>query len=194
METIPSEIFLEICSQLYVKDLYTLTLVCRSYRKVLWSKTISIQKIWTCSRVLSFDTYLPYPTLLPPKSMSEQEYIWFTMLADKCSICKTKIEKQELFVCRYWEFGRICCKECIEKKTINVPFVTIFPNTRKVQNSLPKDLLECMPYHERHVFNLGDERLYWADDLQSIQSKYYAFENEQQRDNWVKEKREEVRR
>ncbi|CAI2186641.1 11991_t:CDS:2, partial [Funneliformis geosporum] len=180
METIPPEIFLEICRHLYVKDLYTLTLVCRPYRKILWSKTISIQKIWTSSRVLSFDTYLPYPTLPPPNSMSEQEYIWFTMLADKCSICKTKIEKQELFVCRYWEFGRICCKECIEKKTI-----------RKIKNSLPKDLLGCVPYHERHVFNLGDEKLYWADDLHSFESKYHAFEDEQQRDNWVKVKREE---
>jgi hypothetical protein len=118
MEKIPHEIFLEICIHLYVKDLYSLTLVCKLYRKILWTKTTSIQKIWTCSRVLSFDPLLPYPLLPPPKSMSEQEYIWFTMLADKCCICKTKIEKQDLFGCRYWEFGRVCCKECIEKKTI----------------------------------------------------------------------------
>lgn len=59
--------------------------------------------------------------------------------------------------------------------------------------NLPKDLLECLPCHKRHVFNVGDENLYWTDNLQSIITKYYNFENEQERDIWVKEKKEEVK-
>ncbi|RGB35402.1 hypothetical protein C1646_667779 [Rhizophagus diaphanus] len=180
MEKIPPEIFLEICIHLYVKDLYTLTLVCKLYRKILWTKAVSIQKVWTCSRVLSFDPILPYPSLPPSKFMSEQEYIWFTLLADKCSICKIKIEKKDLFGCRYWEFSRFCCKECIERKTVSISYIKMtMPN-------LPKELLECLPYHKR------DEKLYWSDDLHSIKTKYYSFENKQERDNWVKEKKEEV--
>ena len=39
---------------------------------------------------------------------------------------------------------------------------------------------------------MGDEKLYWANDIETIQTKYYSLENEQERDNWVREKQEEV--
>jgi hypothetical protein len=59
--------------------------------------------------------------------------------------------------------------------------------------NLPDELLECLPYHKRHAIDVGFEELYWLDDLLSIKTKYYSFENEQERDIWVKEKKEEVK-
>ncbi|CAJ0625757.1 10450_t:CDS:2, partial [Entrophospora sp. SA101] len=113
MKEILAEILYEICNYLTPLDLYSLSSVCKQYRKSLWSSAPKIQKIWERSRIVM----LEYPNFPPPNGMSEQEYVWFTLIADKCSICSVKLNPT--FIYRYWQFKIHCC--CLLESTISNP-------------------------------------------------------------------------
>lgn len=120
MEIIENEILIKIISYLPPQDLYSLTLVNKRYRSLLWSSSPTTQAIWRNSRV----QYLTYPSLPPPPWMSEQKYIWFTLLARSCQICSAPINVQNIFP-KNWEFGITCCNKCFEQNTVRlILFIT----------------------------------------------------------------------
>ena len=133
LETIVLEVFYEICKYLSPKDLYSLSTVCKRYRKILWStNSTRCQNVWKLSR----QGCLVYPNLPPPngwnEDWSEQKYIWYTLLNDKCFICKDCL--LERFLDRYWEFRVNCCKDCFEGCTVR--YYNSFPYLRFLSSFL----------------------------------------------------------
>ncbi|PKK64541.1 hypothetical protein RhiirC2_869246 [Rhizophagus irregularis] len=107
---LPNELLAEICENLSPQDLYSLSSVCKELRHFLWSdKSIIIQQIWRNSR----NKFYPNLKSIPLVGMSEQQYVWFTVLAKQCQFCK---ESNKNLLKRYWEFQIICCDECLNKR------------------------------------------------------------------------------
>ncbi|CAG8785395.1 10361_t:CDS:1, partial [Acaulospora morrowiae] len=109
---IPPEIFIEICLHLPPQDLYSLSTVCKYFREILWSTSTATQTIWKRSRI----QHLSYPRLPPPFDMSEQEYIWLTLLPKICQFC-SKPYKQCLY--DVWPSRIVSCESCFRKNTIH---------------------------------------------------------------------------
>src|SRR3954451_12776799 len=69
---LPQEVFIEICENLHPKDLYSLSLVCKQFRTMLWSNSSTTQQLWCKSRM----KFVPqYSYLKPPGDLSEQKFI-----------------------------------------------------------------------------------------------------------------------
>ncbi|CAJ0761443.1 4722_t:CDS:2 [Entrophospora sp. SA101] len=94
-------------------DLYNLSTACKYFRNLLWSKSDATQIIWKKSRI----SFLKYPELDPPFGLTEQKYIWLTLLADKCQFCGGSYEK---FYYEIWPSMIICCGNCFGEKTIQL--------------------------------------------------------------------------
>jgi hypothetical protein len=107
---LPSELLAEICENVSSQDLYSLSLVCKELRNFLWSdKSIFTQQIWRNSRM----KFYPNLKSFPLAGMSEQKYIWLTVLAKHCQFCN---ENNKNLLKRYWEFQIICCDKCLSKR------------------------------------------------------------------------------
>ncbi|CAG8505277.1 3911_t:CDS:2, partial [Diversispora eburnea] len=159
METIENEILIKIISYLLPQDLYSLTLINKRYRSLLWSISPTTQTIWRNSRT----QYLNYPSLPPPLWMSEQKYIWFTLLARSCQLCSAPVNAQNIFP-KNWEFGIICCNKCFDQNTISV---------------------------QRCVDNGNALRIFWRQDLVTAEQEFlYLYENVQR--SWVEQKQKRV--
>jgi hypothetical protein len=109
------EVFIEICENLPPKDLYTLTLVCKQFRTILWSNSSTTQQLWYKSR-LKFVS--KFSDLKPPGDLSEQKFVWLLDIGETCQYCGKKIiigsEERRLF----WEFKVLVCSNCAQKQTI----------------------------------------------------------------------------
>ena|SRR6266498_3426694 len=107
---LPNELLAEICEDLSPQDLYSLSSVCKELRNILWSyKSIITQQIWRNSRN-KFYPNLKSPPLI---GMSEQQYIWLTVLAKECQFCE---ENNVNLLKKYWEFQIICCEKCLNQR------------------------------------------------------------------------------
>lgn len=116
---LPTELFSEICTYLSPASLYSLSLVCRHFRNILWSTSSSLtQEIWKTSRNKF------HPTI-DDKSNSnnyaEQEFIWETLLSKKCEFCKLNYLnnnfKEIITVGNYWPFQVDICVKCIKENS-----------------------------------------------------------------------------
>ncbi|PKK73363.1 hypothetical protein RhiirB3_484821 [Rhizophagus irregularis] len=171
--TLPFEILIEIFSYLHPKDLYSLSLVCKRYRTLLWSKiSTTTQDIWRTSRI----RYILHPTFDPPEKMSEQQYNYLLMVVNSCQFCGE--------CCRYklamhWEFRIFCCHDCLLQRCIS-------------RNSLMNDwkvsgeLLACL----QQVITppRSKQKLFLVSDIIKTLSEYHDIEAENKRLIWIQEK------
>ncbi|RHZ80931.1 hypothetical protein Glove_130g170 [Diversispora epigaea] len=172
---IPPEIFIEICLQLSPKDLYTLSTVCKYFRNMLWSTSTTTQTIWESSRT----QFLSYPKLPPPFDMTEQEYIWLTILPKNCQLC-SKPYKPYLY--DIWPSRIIACEVCFRQNTIH----TIKDERPR---SIPKELFGCIPYTRFFYYEIFI--IYWIPDIECTKLEYNSLD-ESQKIDWVKERKEQV--
>ncbi|CAI2185252.1 18149_t:CDS:2 [Funneliformis geosporum] len=184
MENILLEIFNEICKYVSPKDLYSLSTVCKRYRKILWSThSIKCQNIWKASR----QRCLTYPNLPPPNGWNEdwpeQKYIWFTLLNDKCFICKDHL--LEIFHDRCWEFRVNCCKDCFNKCTVS------HDNTKI---NIPQVIYTCVPWIRRRLRRGQPIQYFWVKDIQKAYDEYKGLVNEMERQDWIVKKQRKVQR
>lgn len=110
---LPSEVLIEICRYLPPHDLYSLSMVCKSYRELLWSNKPATQSIWRTAR----QKFVPHLTLSPPDSMSEQQYIYMMVLIQRCMFCG---EEDRWKLAMYFEFRMYCCKRCLAERTVRL--------------------------------------------------------------------------
>ena len=107
---LPSELLAEICLNLSPEDLYSLSSVCKELRQFLWSdKSTITQQVCRNSRI----KFYPNLKSSPLVGMSEQQYVWLTVLAKKCQFCK---ENDKSLLKKYWEFQILCCDKCLNKR------------------------------------------------------------------------------
>ncbi|RIA96040.1 hypothetical protein C1645_755859 [Glomus cerebriforme] len=171
--TLPFEILIEIFGYLHPKDLYSLSLVCKRYRTLLWSKTsTTTQDIWRISRV----RHILYPTFGPPEKMSEQQYNFFLAVVDSCQFCGECCRDK---LTMHWEFRIFCCDECLLKRCISRSSLM---NEWKVS----EELLACL----QQVITppKSKQKLYLVSDIIKTLSEYYEIEDEIQQLNWIHEK------
>ncbi|CAG8526322.1 554_t:CDS:2 [Acaulospora morrowiae] len=177
MESIENELLIKIISYLPPQDLYSLTLVNKRYRSLLWSTSPATQTIWRNSR----SRFLTYPSLPPPIWMSEQKYIWFTLLAKSCQICSALMNVRNNFP-KNWEFGIVYCNRCFEENTISI---------FKDNHMYPPILLTCVPCIERGIDNESTVRIFWLQELEAAEKEFlYLYDNIQT--TWVKQKQKQV--
>ncbi|CAG8493546.1 8059_t:CDS:2 [Diversispora eburnea] len=160
---IPPEIFIEICLHLPPKDLYTLSTVCVYFRNMLWSTSTTTQTIWESSRT----QFLSYPKLPPPFDMTEQEYIWLTILPKNCQLC-SKPYKPYLY--DIWPSRIIACED-------------------ERPRCMPKELFGCIPYTRFFYYEIFI--IYWIPDIESTKLEYNSLDKSQKIE-WVKERKEQV--
>ncbi|CAG8443747.1 950_t:CDS:2 [Cetraspora pellucida] len=183
------EILAEICEDLSPKDLYTLTIVCKKLRNFLWATSGCTQQIWRRSRLLMFSL----DSLLPPKGMCEQQYIWLKELGSTCQVCRAQVDKSER--CLIWEFKRLCCRPCLSIKTTSL---------EDLRNNIPEEVLSCLPnvndikpsnFFEACLVTLPGSRYqnpyYWTTDVYKAYREYHAL-NANEREKWVEKKKAEV--
>ncbi|CAG8710158.1 17123_t:CDS:2 [Acaulospora morrowiae] len=176
------EILAEICE--YVespKELYSLSAVCRKLRDLLWSNSIMTQKIWRDSRFRLEDKKTQ-----PPKGMSEQQYIWLKHMGVSCQYCRSTSTMKNK-----WEFKRLCCEECVQKKTTS--------RSELLKKKIPEELLSCLPYAQTishftndvffpiHHGSLDDSCYYWTDDVYAILAEYNEL-NENNKKAWLEKR------
>src|ERR1043166_3536300 len=112
---LPQEVFMEVCENLPPKDLYSLSLVCKQFRTLLWSNSATTQQLWSKSRMKFVSQFNDYPKL--PGDLSEQKFIWLLSLGKTCQHCGKNLQEggnRRLF----WEFKVLICSKCAEEKTI----------------------------------------------------------------------------
>ncbi|CAG8709372.1 12064_t:CDS:1, partial [Funneliformis mosseae] len=80
--SLPQELFMDICENLHPKDLYTLSLVCKQFRIILWSNSTNTQQIWCNSRSKFLKSNIKLPN-----SLTEQKFIWLGFLGHNCQYC-----------------------------------------------------------------------------------------------------------
>src|SRR6266498_1863135 len=107
----PLAIYLRIFKYLTPQDLYSLSSVCKKFRKLLWSNKKSTQELWKSSRMHN----LTYPSLPPPSNMNEQQYIWLALLAKKCQFCNNSYNR---FGYNVWIKREVLCSKCFSEKTL----------------------------------------------------------------------------
>ncbi|GBB93397.1 hypothetical protein RclHR1_02160023 [Rhizophagus clarus] len=164
----PSELLAEICENLSPQDLYSLSSVCKKLRHFLWSdKSIITRQIWRNSRNKFYPNLKPIPLV----GMSEQQYVWFTVLAKQCQFCK---ESNKNLLKRYWEFQIICCDECLSKRIES-------HQTLVTKYNVPEDVLST-------CLNLGN-RGYLLSHIKSAQIEYSKAID---KDSWVTHKQMEI--
>ncbi|CAG8470494.1 10772_t:CDS:2, partial [Dentiscutata heterogama] len=174
---IPPEIFIEICLHLAPQDLYSLSTVCKYFRNILWSTSTATQSIWERSRIKN-SSYLKLP---PPFDMSEQEYIWLTLLPKKCQFC-SKPYKHYLY--NIWPSRIVACESCFRKNTIQ----TIRDERPRC---IPREIFSCIPHTRFFYYEIFV--IYWIQDIEHAKEEYNSLDKSQ-REEWIKERREQVNR
>jgi hypothetical protein len=105
---LPPELFAKFCTFLSPADLFTLSRVCRKFRKYLCApNSLSTQQIWRESRLQFMTEVVP-----PPEGMTEEKYIILLMKEQGCQICNSQRCKI------YWEFEVRCCEVCFLNNTV----------------------------------------------------------------------------
>ena len=112
---LPLTIYLRIFKYLTPQDLYSLCSVCKKLRELLWTNKKQIQDIWKATRIRN----LTYPSLPPPPTMNEQQYIWLTLLAKRCKFCNNSYNK---FGYSVWVKREVLCSKCFSEKTLIVRY------------------------------------------------------------------------
>nr|CAG8458802.1 11481_t:CDS:2 [Entrophospora candida] len=135
--TLVDEVLVEICEYLLPSDLYTLSTVCKKLRKFLWSNSPYTQQIWRNSRIKHCDKQMQVDRP-PPPNVSEQQYIWLSILATKCYFCDAEVKNNEAL---RWEFKILICESCLVEKTIS------FEDLKKTDR-YPDEMFRCLPYVE----------------------------------------------
>ncbi|CAJ0630317.1 6129_t:CDS:2 [Entrophospora sp. SA101] len=74
----------------------------------------------------------------PPPNVSEQQYIWLSILATKCYFCDAEVKNNEAL---RWEFKILICESCLVEKTIS------FEDLKKTDR-YPDEMFRCLPYVE----------------------------------------------
>ncbi|CAB5389725.1 unnamed protein product [Rhizophagus irregularis] len=190
------EVFIEICENLPPKDLYTLTLVCKQFRTILWSNSSTTQQLWYKSR-LKFVS--KFSDLKPPGDLSEQKFVWLLDIGETCQYCGKKIiigsEERRLF----WEFKVLVCSNCAQKQTIS------FEKLRESEN-YSDEVRSCLPCISETIFRnsfnflvnatspgyYGTNPYYWKADVSRAVNEYNSL-SDVERENWVNEKQIELR-
>ncbi|CAJ0839670.1 17_t:CDS:2, partial [Entrophospora sp. SA101] len=179
------EIIIDICKKVTPIDLYNLSTVCKFFRDLLWSKSLTTQMIWKESRRQS----LKYPELDPPFGLTEQKYIWLTLLAKKCQYCDGLYER---FYYEIWPSMIICCGSCFSEKTIQL-------SLRNPPSSIPKIVFSLIPSTKCYNPSVFYQKFYWKSDIKNIMEKLNSFDNnnnddnEEMKNSWIAEKEIEVR-
>jgi len=109
--TLPQELFMDICENLHPKDLYTLALVCKQFRVILWSNSTSTQQLWCNSRHKFLNSDLKLPV-----NLSEQRFIWLMFLGQTCQTCGINLQDDNRRL--FWEFKVLICSDCAKIKTV----------------------------------------------------------------------------
>nr|CAG8437003.1 13455_t:CDS:2 [Entrophospora candida]CAG8438956.1 6705_t:CDS:2 [Entrophospora candida] len=176
---LPTEIIIEICKETSPYDLYSLSTICKYFRNLLWSKSDATQLIWRESR----KNFLKYPELDPPFGLTEQKYIWLTLLADKCQFCDGSYEK---FYYEIWPSMIICCGNCFGEKTIQL-------SIRNPPSSIPKEVFSLIPSTKCFNPSVFYQRFYWKSDIENTMEILNGFDDEDRKMSWIAEKEIEVR-
>ncbi|CAG8515567.1 6413_t:CDS:2 [Cetraspora pellucida] len=174
---IPPEIFIEICLHLAPQDLYSLSTVCKYFRNILWSTSNTTQTIWEKSRI-KYSSYLKLP---PPFDMTEQEYIWLTLLPKNCQFC-SKPYKQYLY--NIWPSRIVACESCFRKNTI----YTIKDDRPRC---IPREIFNCIPHTRYFYYEIFV--IYWISDIELAKEEYNSLDKSQ-REEWIGERTEQVKR
>ncbi|KAF0469266.1 f-box domain contaning protein [Gigaspora margarita] len=174
---IPPEIFIEICLHLAPQDLYSLSTVCKYFRNILWSTSTATQTIWEKSRI-KYSNYLKLP---PPFDMSEQEYIWLTLLPKNCQFC-SKPYKQYLY--DIWPSRVVACESCFRKNTIQ----TIKDDRPRC---IPREIFSCIPYTRFFYYEIFV--IYWIPDIELAKEEYNSLDKSK-KEEWIKERRGQVKK
>ncbi|CAB4382776.1 hypothetical protein RhiirA5_365064 [Rhizophagus irregularis] len=172
-------IYLQIFTYLTPQDLYSLCSVCKKFRKLLWSTKQSIQDIWKSSRIHN----LTYPSLSPPSDMTEQQYIWLTLLAKRCKFCNNSYNK---FGYSVWVKREALCSKCFSEKTLLVRD-KVFPKY------LPQGLLDCIPYTKFMTWSSEKLRAYWISDIKLAKKEYSLLKSNKQKKDWMIKKEKETK-
>ncbi|CAH1762381.1 3778_t:CDS:1 [Entrophospora sp. SA101] len=174
--SLPTEILMEIFSNLPPRDLYSLSVTCKQYRTLLWSVTSTTQCIWRTSRQSFFEDL----TLPPPEGMSEQYYIWLMVLLDKCQFCN---EGAKFKLTMYWEFRMYCCESCLKERTISQQVLVN-------ESRIPEILIPCMPYVRRNS-DPCEPQLFLKKDVVSTLAFYENLIPEE-KENWIILQKEKI--
>ncbi|CAG8515422.1 2000_t:CDS:2, partial [Cetraspora pellucida] len=174
---IPPEIFIEICLHLAPQELYSLSTVCKYFRNILWSTSTTTQTIWEKSRI-KYSSYLKLP---PPFDMTEQEYIWLTLLPKNCQFC-SKPYKQYLY--NIWPSRIVACESCFRKNTI----YTIKDDRPRC---IPREIFNCIPHTRYFYYEIFV--IYWISDIELAKEEYNSLDKSQ-REEWIGERTEQVKR
>ncbi|CAG8675137.1 13191_t:CDS:2 [Funneliformis mosseae] len=187
LSQIPSEILVIICEFLNPKDLFSLTLVCKKLRRLLWSFSSYItQQIWRNARIkLSIlDEYKGIP---PPEGiMFEQQYIWLIHLADACQFCGNKRRGASKI---YWPFKMYCCVPCINLRTLN--------NETAKQRGISYTVFDILPHIVLYRDNLKGskcdnklDRYCLRSEAIGIQKEYESIVDFEEKLKWVEKKKQ----
>ncbi|CAG8569122.1 3616_t:CDS:2 [Funneliformis caledonium] len=168
--TVPVEIFIEICRYLSPTDLFSLMEVCKQFRCWLSSTTSkSTREIWCTSR----KKFLPKLQLAPFSDMNEQSYMRLGLIEKGCQFCKGKVCKV------YWVFRVRSCKKCFSKRIVShrdLPSEAMFL----------VDVYNCLPYMER-----GPDCIYWHRDVIAAcrELKELRNSNPEKQAEWIGQKK-----
>ncbi|CAI2167145.1 10505_t:CDS:2 [Funneliformis geosporum] len=188
--SLPQELFMEICENLHPKDLYTLTLVCKQFRIILWSDSINTQQIWCNSRAKFLHSLMKLPN-----SLTEQKFIWLGYLGQTCQCCGQDLEDNNRR--RFWEFKVMVCSKCADEKTISLAKLKGSHVSEKVISCLP-----CISETNfRNDFNFlvnatspgynGTNPYYWKSDVSRAIDEYNSL-SEDKIEDWIKAKQDEL--
>ncbi|CAI2174080.1 6195_t:CDS:2 [Funneliformis geosporum] len=168
--TVPVEIFIEICRYLSPVNLFSLIKVCKQFRSWLSSTTSkSTREIWCISR----KKFLPKLQLSPFSNMDEQSYTRLGLIEKGCQFCKRKVCKV------YWIFRVRSCKKCFSKRIVShrdLPSEAMFP----------VDVYNCLPYLKR-----GTDCIYWHRDVIAACREFKELRNSnpEKQSEWIGQKK-----
>ncbi|CAG8443032.1 6104_t:CDS:2 [Diversispora eburnea] len=169
---LPFELLIEICSYLSPIDLYSLSMICKRYRKLLWSnKSATTQSIWRTAR----HKFVPHLTLQPPDDMSEQQFIYMMVLIQRCMFCE---EEDRWKLAMHFEFRMYCCQRCLAERTVS-------RDTLIKEWELPTYLLPCM---QPLTANAQRPQLFLMKEVKLLLNNYNKLTGDKERKIWITEK------
>ncbi|GBB89351.1 hypothetical protein RclHR1_01600023 [Rhizophagus clarus] len=192
------EVFIEVCENLHPKDLYSLTLVCKRFRTILWSKSSTTQQIWYKSR-LKFVPKFSY--LKPPGDLSEQKFVWL-LIGETCQYCGKNVSIDSGDRRLFWEFKILTCSNCAQERTISLEKLKESHNMK----DFPEEILSCLPCISETIFRnscnflvnatspgyYGTNPYYWKADIFHALDEYNSL-SKIEREDWVNKKQIELR-
>ncbi|RIA83108.1 hypothetical protein C1645_787060 [Glomus cerebriforme] len=196
---LPQEVFIEICENVHPKDLYSLALVCKQFRTILWSNSITTQQLWNKSRL----KFIPQCTYLkPPGDLSEQKFVWLlsSEISKTCQCCGKKVEGSDRKL--FWEFKVLICSKCAQERTISLEKLKELYDP----DLFPENVLSCLPCISETIFRnsfdylvnatspgyYGSNPYYWRADVLHAENEYNSLRKDE-RENWVNKKQTEMR-